>query len=130
MSFGSLSNSFDEGQFRSILRSLERHKDLFATSISIHEATKARTWVVQHQQEIEQHELERQVTRLQNCISWLSVEDHVQTDRLDRLIELRQPDSCNWILDNYLLASWIERPKTSPILWITGLPGAGKHTII
>ena len=72
---------------------------------------------------------ERQNTQLRDVINWLAVEDHVQDDTLDRFLRRREPGTCDWILANHRLASWLEDNGDEPILWLRGIPGAGKLSL-
>jgi hypothetical protein len=112
-------------RFHGILESLVRHRehvDKEASSIAILEVKR---WRTQHQQYVEQQEIERQDFLLQEAITWVAVEDRLQEDELDRLSDLRQPGTCEWILRTPHLESWINSPGDNTILWLNGIPGAG-----
>lgn len=48
-------------------------------------------------------------------------------DWYDRLNRSRVSDTGNWIREEPIFKSWLE--KEFPILWVTGIPGAGKSYI-
>jgi hypothetical protein len=126
--FDSLWKDFDV-RFHGILQSLVRHRDLVDKEASSLAIVEVRSWTAQHRQEVERQEMERQAAYFQESISWLSIEDHVQADDLDRMVQLREPLTCEWILGTPQLASWIEDPDARPILWLNGIPGAGMHIL-
>ena len=62
-------------------------------------------------------------------MQWLSVGGDQQDDHLDRLSEMRQSDTCNWILQDAQVQPWIEDVGGDPIVWMAGLPGGGKSVL-
>ncbi len=48
------------------------------------------------------------------------------TDDLDFFAEKRMLGSCEWILDEPVLADFLQDPQQSHVLWCTGRPGSGK----
>lgn len=123
--FDSLWKDF-EARFHGILARLVRHRDLVdkeASSIAIVEAQK---WRIQHQLEVDQQERRRQDFLLQDSISWLEIQDRAQEDYLDKLSHRRQPGTCEWVLRNSHLASWMDNRDGEPLLWLKGIPGAGR----
>ncbi|KAF7504396.1 hypothetical protein GJ744_002262 [Endocarpon pusillum] len=49
-----------------------------------------------------------------------------ENDDLDFFAEKRMLGSCEWILDEPVLAGFLRRPQQSHALWCTGRPGSGK----
>jgi hypothetical protein len=107
-------------RFLGILESLERHRDLVdqeASSIAIIEAKR---WQVLQKDDIDRRESERRDRQLQDCISWLMVNDHIQEDDLERISQRRQVGTCEWILSSVHLRSWVENQNEEPVLWLKG----------
>jgi hypothetical protein len=48
-------------------------------------------------------------------------------DWYDKINKSRVADTCNWVREEPLFQSWIN--KEMPVLWITGNPGAGKSYV-
>jgi hypothetical protein len=116
-------------QFNGILENLTRHRNLVDTEALSIEITEAKISRAQMQHSIDLKAKERQNTQLRDVINWLAVEDHVQDDTLDRFLRRREPGTCDWILANHRLASWLEDNGDEPILWLRGIPGAGKLSL-
>lgn len=49
-----------------------------------------------------------------------------ETDDLDFFAEKRMHGSCEWLLDEPVLAKFLQDPEKSHVLWCTGRPGSGK----
>jgi hypothetical protein len=75
--------------------------------------------------------LEREVTHRQKhqILKWLSAAD-ARSDQ-DHLRNYRtKTNSGHWLLQNKLLQAWVDPTSDSePLLWVTGIPGAGKHSL-
>lgn len=115
-----------ERRFKSILEKLSSHCDLLdkeAAAIHFFEMKKMRDL---RQREDEEFEERRQRQLAQEVLSWLSAAEDVQEEHLHNLADKRQPGTCDWILDDDQMVSWVEDEKGDPILWMTGIPGAGK----
>ena len=112
-----------EHRFSGIVSNLRRHSDLLdreAASIHFAAAKDAETAL---QRQIEAAEAQRMRTEWKDVQQWLAV-DGSQESRLERLAERCQPGSCNWILHNVILSSWLHESPSKPI-WIKGNPGSG-----
>ncbi|KAK4183543.1 hypothetical protein QBC35DRAFT_456177 [Podospora australis] len=71
------------------------------------------------------HEARRQ--QLARVRSWLSPEDMMADQENYQELRERYPGTGNWILRNNLVMSWLDPDaNVNPILWLTGIPGAGK----
>jgi hypothetical protein len=115
-------------RFLGVLENLARHRDLVdreASSIAIIEAKK---WRALQKDDIDRREIERRDQRLQDCISWLAIHDRSQEDDLDRLSQRRQSGTCEWVLSSAHLRTWVENQNEEPVLWLKGIPGAGRFS--
>jgi hypothetical protein len=116
-------------RFKSILESLAKHSDLVdreANSISIEEA---KDWRTKTAQATATRERERQVAQLQTVMNWLKIEDSEQEDEFDRLLTGCYPGTCDWIIRNVTLKSWMKRGKDETVVWLTGKPGSGMRNL-
>lgn len=69
----------------------------------------------------EQNKKERSVRE------WLATGGHAQTDH-EQFVGIRKayPSTGNWILEHEFILNWIDADvPTTPIVWMTGIPGAG-----
>ncbi|MCJ1385511.1 hypothetical protein MMC17_008634 [Xylographa soralifera] len=115
-----------ERRFKSILERLAAHCELLdKEAAAIHYVEMKRMRDDRH---IENEEYERQrYTRMaREIFEWLAGAEDGQEDYLHRLADTRQIGTCDWILEHDKVFSWIEDEKGESLLWITGIPGAGK----
>jgi hypothetical protein len=118
-----------ERRFKSILSRLAAHcaiADKEAAAIHVLEASRARAASRLEHDEYEERRC-NQMTR--DVFSWLSAEEDGQEEYLHRLADLRQPETCNWILKHEDLRPWLDEKKDYPLVWMTAIPGAGKSII-
>lgn len=118
-----------ERRFKSILSRLAAHcavADKEAAAIHFLEASRARAASRLEHDEYEERRC-NQMTR--DVFGWLSAEEDIQEEYLHRLADLRQPETCNWILNHEELRSWLGEKKAYPLIWMTAIPGAGKSII-
>ena len=116
-----------ERRFKSILGKLHSHCDLLdreAAAIHFSEMKNMRDKRELDEEVFEQHR-SRQLIR--DVFFWLSGdEDDSQEECLHRISDNRQPGTCDWVLEEPLVRSWIEDDKGESVIWMTGIPGAGK----
>lgn len=76
---------------------------------------------------LEEDDLERRHIRMaRDVLGWLSAGENRQEERLHEISDDRQLEACNWVLDDPQVRSWIEDDYGEAVLWMTGIPGAGK----
>jgi hypothetical protein len=128
-------------RFDSIIESLKKQRhfvDVEAASIDIVEAKEARRKVQEEMQErqkrekesIERNERSSRIAQLQHSITWLSVDDSIQENELDRISRRRHDETCQWVAKESSLKSWITDDTKSHLLWLNGKPGAGKFASV
>lgn len=117
-------------RFLGILENLERHRDLVDKEASAIAIIEAKKWRAQQQDTIDRLESERSDRQLQDCISWLAIDDRSQEDTFERLSQRRQAGTCEWVLSSSQLRTWIENQNEEPVLWLQGIPGAGEFTFL
>jgi hypothetical protein len=66
------------------------------------------------------------ISRLQDVINWLSVEDNTQEKEYERMIRSRHDGTCEWIHEVPELKAWLKDDTRNQLLWLSGKPGAGK----
>ena len=118
-----------ERRFKSIIERLASHCDLLdrgAAAIHFLEMRKERD---ARRQEDEDFERQRHSRMAQEVIRWLSAAEDNQEDYLHKLADQRHPGTCSWILGNDQVGPWIEDGHADAILWMTGIPGAGKSIL-
>jgi hypothetical protein len=126
-----------QGRFKGIIDSLKKQRDFLdaeAASIHIVEAQESRlgmqdellrSW--QHDQEmLELTEKSRRIMQFQHSVGWLSVDEKVQDSHYDRILRRRHDKTCEWILGEPRMMAWLRHDSKSPLLWLSGKPGAGK----
>jgi hypothetical protein len=119
-----------ETQFRCILDSLGRHKDLIESekgTLAVFEAQRVRELAEAHFKEISELEKRKQLTAL---IEKLNAPDY----NLDHYVaseQRRRSQSGTWVLQNIHFRKWSEMDaKSNPLLYIHGIPGAGTHVFL
>ena len=115
-----------ERRFKSIIERLVKHCDLLNREAAAIHYTEMRRMRDTHQHEVEQFELRRQEDMVGQVISRLSAVQDSQENRLHEFADERQPGTCNWILTQDHVYPWIENETGEALLWLTGIPGAGK----
>ncbi|MCJ1426586.1 hypothetical protein MMC29_004489 [Sticta canariensis] len=118
-----------ERRFKSILEKLSAHCNVLdkeAAAIHFSEMKKMRD---SHQREDEEFEERRHAQMFPEVLGWLSAAEDSQEEYLHTLAEKRQLETCDWILKDDQMFSWIENEMGDSILWMTGIPGAGKSIL-
>lgn len=118
-----------EHRFKSILIKLSAHCDLLDKEAAALHFLEMKNIRESSQRNDEEFEARRQRRMAQEVFGWLSVAEDIQEERLHKLADERQPGTCNWIVDDDQVFSWIEDEKGDSILWMTGIPGAGKSCL-
>ena len=115
-----------ERRFKSIIQRLTSHCDLLdreAAAVHFSEMKKFRD---KRLLEDEAFERQRQNQMAKDVFGWLSAAEDEQEEFLHRLSDDRQPGTCNWVLADDQIQSWINGDGGDATLWMTGIPGAGK----
>ena len=115
-----------EHRFKSILDRLASHCDLLDREAAATHYSEMRKMRDARQLEDDESEQRRHNDMTQKVFAWLSAAEDSQEDYLHHIADIRQPRTCNWILEQDQVYSWIEDEKGDAVLWITAIPGAGK----
>ncbi|OAL38779.1 hypothetical protein AYO20_01985 [Fonsecaea nubica] len=121
--------AFDD-MFGDIVTNLERSKELFYSSASIAHYQAAQ----EARQQIEViFKTQQETVRIEKRTyvhGWLSPPEH--RERHEQLCELRSeyPQTAQWIFEEPCWKNWLNNEEQSGrILWVSGIPGAGKTVI-
>jgi hypothetical protein len=123
--FDSLWKGF-QFRFNGILRKLAQHQKLLMQQVTVIDVIEAREWRTNHEEEVTRHERLTRKDWVHDSISWLKVAGELRDDELERLIEKRQEGTCEWIFKNSRFQAWKNDSHGEPVLWVKGIPGAGK----
>ena len=126
-----------EPQFDAILYKIERHTELIdkeANCIALletREAVKERQREVkiaieEKQKEINARVKQYQAVQLREVVQWIANDEHEQEFRLERLARHREPQTCEWLLRNRSVVSWLHKGTSKPVIWLSGIPGSGE----
>ncbi|KAL9136526.1 MAG: hypothetical protein Q9175_002271 [Cornicularia normoerica] len=113
-----------------VVKNLQRSKDLLIQTASIWHFQEAQDARVRTSQEFEAQKCSDDRQRRFFVIDWLShvscQEQHEELRHKRRLY----PESTHWIFSTAQLIQWFSGSESSnPVLWIFGIPGAGKTFI-
>lgn len=116
-------------RFQSIIDDIKRRKELIescanAAEFAMVEKTLALAEVEsKRQQEINERE------RLSLVRDWLAAACVQEDQEAKTITRENYPNSCKWILDVPKFKAWENQTSDSPLLWVHGIPGAGKFRI-
>ena len=115
-----------ERRFKVILQKLALHCDLLDKEAAAAHFSEMKHFRDKRQLEVDTFEEQRQHQMTQDVFRWLSAEEDQQESRLNRISDERQLETCEWVLKDPQVQPWIEDDSGDAILWVTGIPGAGK----
>ena len=115
-----------ERRLNSIIHRLSRHCEVLDREAAATHFREMKDFRVKHHREEEEFEKRVQGEMNHTVIRWLSGAEDDQEEHLHRINDIRHPGTCNWVLENREMAAWIGDEGGDPVLWMTGIPGAGK----
>lgn len=118
-----------ERRFKLILQKLERHCDLLDKEAAAAHYSEMKQLRDKCQLEEDSFEQQRQTNMARDVFRWLSAAEDQQEDHLHQISDRRQPETCNWVLKDPQMRSWIEDDSGDTVLWMTGIPGGGKSYV-
>jgi hypothetical protein len=74
---------------------------------------------------LEENEKNARISQLQHCHAWLSMDDKIREAVYERTSARRHDTTCEWMLNEPHLKSWLKDDARRPCLWLEGKPGAG-----
>lgn len=113
-------------RFKLILENLASHCDLLDREAAALHFSEMKTMRDKRQLEDEKFEQYRHDQMVREVFAWLAAADESQEDYLNDISDRRLLETCNWILEEAQIRSWTEDDNKDAVLWMTGIPGAGK----
>ncbi|KAI0154181.1 hypothetical protein GGR57DRAFT_512483 [Xylariaceae sp. FL1272] len=108
-----------------VVQNLEKHTTLFRNEVTlqhIRAEAEARTNVMKQFDQTRDFEHQRKFEALRTQIS-----PQTYYDRLDRLLNRSCGGAAEWLLNDLIFSEWLDFKSTAtPLLWLYGIPGAGK----
>ena len=118
-----------EHRFSSIINKLAAHCETLDKQAAATHYAEMKAERERRRLEDAQYEKSRQQRMTGEVVSWLSSAAESQENYLHNLSDGRQPETCDWILADAEMQSWKEDDSGKPIVWMTGIPGAGKSVV-
>ncbi|KAJ9503773.1 hypothetical protein H2202_000912 [Exophiala xenobiotica] len=118
-----------EGRFGGILANLSKHKDMLMTEAIAIDIVEARKWRARTAEELDTQEEKLDEIYTSSVLAWLNVQQENQDDELYRLLNRRQPGTCDWVFRHPKFISWKDDGCADRVLWMNGIPGAGKTVL-
>ncbi|KAL9138565.1 MAG: hypothetical protein Q9175_000193 [Cornicularia normoerica] len=115
-----------ERRFKMILQKLALHCELLDKEAAAAHFSEMKQFRDKRQLEEDTFERQRQNQMAQDVFRWLSAAEDQQEEHLHRISDKRQPETCSWVLRDVQMRPWIEDDSGDAVLWMTGIPGAGK----
>lgn len=118
-----------ERRFKSIISRLGSHCDLLdkeAASIHFEQMKAMRDKRIQEDEATEQY---RHNQMMQDVVAWLSAAEDAQEEYLHNLSDRRLPGTCNFVFEDPNVSAWAEDEVGPGVVWLTGIPGAGKSFV-
>lgn len=112
-------------RFDGLLRSLSRNAELVDREASSHDIVAAYEWRETTLRDIHDREEQQATLRFTSVLAWLDIKDRHQQDELYRLQKCVCADTCDWILRQTKVASWLLNNAQHRVLWLHGIPGSG-----
>lgn len=116
-----------ERRFKSILQRLTSHCELVDREAAAVHFLDMKRMREEREREEETYEKHRNHQLSCEVLAWLAADEDSQEDYLHRLSDERRPETCDWILAQGSILSWMnDHLDAVPTVWMTGIPGAGK----
>ncbi|EHK48685.1 hypothetical protein TRIATDRAFT_53227, partial [Trichoderma atroviride IMI 206040] len=125
-------------RFDTILADMKAHEELIdktANAVNILEASKMRESLRDQRNEnlndVAKQEDEVSARQYQAIVGWLQIDDTDQQIIFDSIASEAEKNegTCNWILKQPILVSWMRTQSETPFVWLQGHPGAGKSVL-
>lgn len=115
-------------KFNGILKSLGRHKQLVECRATLSQYRMYQEDIRELNSKLDEQIAEEQKKKMNAVREWLAVGSQPQEDHDGyRDIRLEFPSTGHWILKHESITDWMDADvPTSPLAWLTGIPGAGK----
>ena len=118
-------------RFRPVLENLRRHKALIETQASLYQFEEIQRMRVAAEAEFQAFREAEDLRRRRAVQDWLSAANTELDQEIKATVRADYPGVCRWILDNKSVQAWRGlSSRSSPLLWVNGIPGAGKQTYV
>lgn len=115
-----------ESRFKGILDSLKKQRDFLDAEAVSFNIVEAQIWRMKMEEEFKHREAEAKIAQLSHSIAWLAVDDSLQEDLLELRSDRHYRGTCEWVAKVPQMISWNIDDCNEPLLWLKGIPGAGK----
>ncbi|KAJ5538185.1 ankyrin repeat-containing protein [Penicillium frequentans] len=115
-------------KFGPIVNSLKSHKQLFGERLTFTQLEEIRSTAAQSAKNLENLMKGQMMGQLREVQCWLNGADVATDQDTLRLARSGNPRSGSWLLKHTLFSSWKDTTE-KPILWVNGIPGAGKTVL-
>jgi hypothetical protein len=114
-------------RFQHILDDLCRHKALIETQANLVQIQESRAERAHFRNQFKMIEDDRRKKRHLDVVNWLSATNSILDQEAAVAIRQEYPASGQWLLEDRKIKAWMD-PNNSlvPILWMKGIPGAGR----
>lgn len=119
-------------RFNVILQSLARNRDLVDKEANSFDILESKAFRHRLYEDIARREAETRDWQLRDTLAWLDLQgqDREQEELLERRSKARLDGTCEWILRNPKISTWLDEQDRRLFVWLRGKPGSGKqHTI-
>ncbi|KAJ2988979.1 hypothetical protein NUW58_g3702 [Xylaria curta] len=117
-------------RFNSILASMAKNSEAIDQEAATIDIIEAKQWRDKLASQVDTREQDRADRQRQSVISWLALEHPPQDDNREKLLRDCLPGSCDWVLKQDKMASWVKVDSRLAVVWMHGKPGAGKSSVI
>ena len=118
-----------EHRFKSILHRLSAQCEILDKEAAAIHFSQMKAFRIKCQGIDDALEQQNPAHMVESVFGWLSADEDIQEERLHRISDLRQPETCNWVLEDPQMQQWVADDSGDPIIWMTGIPGAGKSFV-
>ena len=115
-----------EKRLSKIIERLSLHRDLLDKEAAAAHYLEMRKFKDKCQVEEDAFETRTSNMMTRDVLRWLSAGEDRQEERIDRISDVCQSEACDWVLEDPQMRLWIQDDCDDAILWMTGIPGAGK----
>ncbi|KAF4628757.1 hypothetical protein G7Y89_g9399 [Cudoniella acicularis] len=114
-------------RFQYIIDDLQNHKMLVESQANILQIRDSQIEREAARKAFADIKEEERKTKYFRVLNWLSATEVILDQEAAALARKEYPTTGNWILDNNIIKAWTHvRNTVAPLVWINGIPGAGK----
>ncbi len=105
---------------------MAKHSEAIDQEAATIDIIEAKQWREKLASQVATREKDRLDRRRQSVIAWLALEQLPHDDNREKLLRDCLKGSCDWVLKQEKVASWVKIDSRLPVVWLHGKPGAGK----